>query len=181
MKKISLSIFALLICLAASAQFKTRIFNLYSDIPVQQKIIFNNLSFNTTEKCFGANVCVGNQFLNSVAEYNFHSVNISNITGTDSKLYVHEFLIGLRYYPARPTFMINKTALRFTAGAKGGWDINLEPRSMYFAGFGITGVRNPSGILIEGFYHRSVNGSQGYLIQPYYGIRLGLTIGPSME
>ena len=179
MKKSTVILISILAWSASQAQFQTRIFNLYSDLPIHEQINFSSNQFPVGDLCFGANVCVGNQFLNTIAEYNFHNLNLDHVSGSsDQKINVHEFLVGLRFYPAKPTFMINRTALRLTLGCKGGWDINLNPRSMFFAGFGITGVRNPSGILVEGFYHRSKNGSQGYLIEPYYGIRIGLTLGP---
>ena len=171
-----------LIAANVNAQFKTRIYNMYSDIPLNHQITYNNITYQSNEFCAGGNVCVGNKILNTIAEYNFHKVNLSNVVGAGKdKIYVHEFLVGLRFYAAKPTFMLSRTALRFTAGCKGGWDIDLNPRSMFFAGFGITGVRNPSGILVEGFYHQSKNGSQGFMIEPYYGIRLGFVLGPTSE
>lgn len=177
--------FIVLVLLAAwsphvSAQFKTRIYNLHYALPFSQQVAYNQQTVGTKDLSFGGNVCVGNKYLNTIIEYNFHRMDVQKVPGAPARyVKIHELLLGLRYYNARPTFLVGNAAFRFTAGLSGGFDLDLQTRSEYFAGFAITGIKEPSGILIQAFYRRSANPTQGYQIQPYYGIRLGLVIGPS--
>ena len=164
----------------AMAQFKTRIYNIHYATPFSQQVIYNQQTFNTKDLSFGGNVCVGNKYINTLIEYNYHRMDVKHVSGTPVKyVKIHEILVGLRYYNARPTFLVGNAAFRLTAGLSGGFDLDLQTRSEYFVGFAITGIKEPSGILIQGFYHRSANPTQGYQIKPYFGLRLGLVIGPS--
>lgn len=164
----------------AMGQFKTRIYNIHYSMPFSQKVIYNQETFGTKDLSFGGNVCVGNKYINTILEYNFHRMDAKQVIGAPARyVKIHEFLFGLRYYNARPTFLVGSAAFRLTAGLSGGFDLDLQTRSEYFVGFAITGIREPSGILIQGFYHRSANPTQGYQIKPYYGIRLGFVIGPT--
>lgn len=170
----------LLISLTASAQFKTRIYHLHYETPFSQKVEYTTGTFATKDMAFGGNVCVGNKFLNTIVEYNYHRMNVKSVDGHPKAFVnIHEFLFGLRYYNARPTFLMGNAAFRLTFGWSGGFDLDLETRSNYFLGFAITGIREPSGVLIQAFYHRSAKPTQVYQIKPYFGIRIGVVIGPS--
>lgn len=165
---------------SVNAQFKTRIYNIHYTTPFSQQVIYNQQIFNTKDLSFGGNICIGNKYINTILEYNFHRMDVKHVSNTPVKyVKIHEILFGLRYYNARPTFLVGNAAFRLTAGLSGGFDLDLQTRSEYFVGFAITGIKEPSGILIQGFYHRSANPTQGYQIKPYFGLRLGFVIGPS--
>lgn len=162
------------------AQFKTRIYNLYAGFPMSMKIDYNSVRSNAKETVFGMNVCVGNKHINTVAEYNWHSVDVSKTYMTPvKKINVHELMIGLRYYPARPTFIAGNMGIRLIAGGSVGWDLDLIGRSQYFIGLAFTGIRVPSGLFIQFTHYKISEPVQGYEIIPYWGIRLGFVIGPA--
>ncbi len=166
--------------LNSNAQFKTRIYNIHTEIPFNHAVDFGGTIYSTSEWSLGGNVCVGNKYLNTIVEYNYHSINLENVIGSTIKsLDIHELLLGLRYYPARPTFLAGKTAFRLTGGWKGGFDLDMNTKSSYFLGFGITGIRKPSGVLIQLQFNNGAGTNGSYYIQPYWGIKLGLVLGPS--
>jgi hypothetical protein len=68
--------------------------------------------------------------------------------------------------------------IRLTAGGSIGFDLDMIGRSQYFIGFALTGIRVPSGILIQFLHSKISKPIQGYEIQPYWGIRLGFVLGP---
>lgn len=172
--------FIVLITGNSLAQFKTRIYNIHYETPFSQVVQYNGINYGSKDMAFGGNVCVGNKYINTLLEYNYHRMNVKHVVGRPADFVnVHEFLFGLRYYNARPTFLVGDVAFRLTFGASGGFDLDLETRSMYFIGFALTGIREPSGVLIQFFHHRTAKPTQGYQIKPYYGIRLGLVIGPT--
>jgi hypothetical protein len=161
-------------------QFETRIYNLHYETPFNQQVTDINGRYKTRDLSFGGNVCVGNKYLNTIVEYNFHRMNVENVIGFPNPFVkIHEILFGIRYYNARPTFLVGNAAFRLALGCSGGFDFDLNTRSTYFAGFAITGIREPSGILVQLYYRKSKNPIQGLLIEPYFGIRIGLVIGPS--
>jgi hypothetical protein len=52
-------------------------------------------------------------------------MNMKNLKNGAAQINNHEFYLGLRYYPMKPTFQICRTALRISAGAAG--ELDLEP------------------------------------------------------
>jgi hypothetical protein len=162
-------------------QFKMRSSNLYSDVPLNLKAKVDGRLYPAKELSFGGNICVGNEFINSIAEYNFHMFNVRDVPGgTSKRLHNHEFLLGLRYYAMRPTFLIKGTAIRLTAGGSMGFDLETQFISQYFFGFCLTGVRNASGIIIQAV-RRAANPVKGMDFQPYWSLRLGIVIGPDAD
>jgi hypothetical protein len=163
------------------AQFKMRNQNVYSDLPLNLKIKHSDQLYQAKEIAVGGNVCVGNELFSSVVEYNFRALNEKAIPGGGSKrLHAHELLLGLRYYPARPTFLLGGAAIRLTGGGSIGGDLDMDFISMYYFGFCLTGVRNASGVMIQAV-RRSANTVHGRDVQPYWGLRLGVVIGPNAD
>jgi hypothetical protein len=158
-----------------------RTYNVYSDVPLNLKIKVSDQLYAASEITIGGNACVGNEFINTVAEYNFRMLNEKQILGGGSKrLHAHELLLGLRYYAARPTFLLGGMAVRLTGGGSIGADLDMDFISMYYFGFCLTGVRNASGIMVQAV-RRSANTVHGRDIQGYWGIRLGFVFGPNAD
>lgn len=179
-KAILLALIATMIISVVSAQFKTRIYNLHFGIPINMKINYNSKLSTGNEKYFGGNVCIGNEHINSIIEYNWHSVDVSKTYQTPIKKFnIHELILGLRYYPARPTFILGKAGIRLTGGGSIGADLDLIGRRQYFFGFAVTGIREPSGVMIQLVHNRISKPTNGYEINPYWSVRISFVIGPT--
>ena len=133
-----------------------------------------------TSSGIGAHVCVGNQNLSSILEVNYRWINLKelNIPNVD-KVNVTEFYLGARYFPMRPTVMAGNVALRFTAGAMYGFDLETNWRPLVFAGIAVTPIRHVSGITVNVVYRPQALPASGYLLEPAWTLRTAILIGPS--
>ncbi len=129
---------------------------------------------------FGAHVCSGKEHFSSIVEYNYRRVNLEelSISGVE-KVNIHEFYLGIRYFPMRPTFMIGNTALRLTAGAQYGLDLEPNWRSLLFAGIAVSPIRSVSGVSVNVVYRPGAHPASGYLLDPSWAIRTALVLGPT--
>jgi hypothetical protein len=130
----------------------------------------------------GGQVSVGQEHISSVLSYNFRKINLKelNIPGA-SKFNIHEFMLGFRYFPMRPTFMTGNTALRITAGAQYGLDLDNNWRGLWFAGIVVSPIRAVTGLTLNFIYRPGTYPAGGYNMEPSWTIRASLLMGPSSE
>ena len=131
---------------------------------------------------FGAHVCTGQEHFSSILEYNFRRVNLEelSIAGAE-KVNIHEFYLGIRYFPMRPTFMIGNTALRLTFGAQYGLDLEPNWRGLLFAGIAVSPIQFVSGVSVNVVYRPGAHPASGYLLDPGWTIRTALVLGPTTQ
>jgi hypothetical protein len=142
---------------------------------------------NLNQYGFGGSLNAGRECFSFILEYNYRNVDLSNLNLPNLKnVSIHEFYIGLRYYPMRPTLVVGNIAVRVTAGAMGGLDLEPNYRLLLFGGLAISPFSSISGLTINFVYRPgtlpagvSVE-SGGYKLKPCWMIRIGLLLGPSL-
>jgi hypothetical protein len=140
----------------------------------------NGVKTPITATGIGAHVCTGNQNISAILEINYRWINLKelNIPNVD-KINSTEFYLGARYFPMRPTVMAGDVALRFTAGAMYGLDLDDNWRPLVFAGIAVTPIRHVSGITVNLVYRPQALPTSGYLLEPAWTLRTAILLGPS--
>lgn len=160
------------------AQFRTKFTNIYFE-GLAKPNIQSTTNYSTNQYGAGINVCAGGKVLNMVLEYNYNWIEINNNTAnTKATINFSELYLGLRYYPIRPTFLVGKTAIRFTAGYLYGFDMEPNWRSLVTAGFAFSSIQNTSGVSVNFVYRPETFPIKGYRFEPSYAVRFAIVMGP---
>jgi hypothetical protein len=79
----------------------------------------------------------------------------------------------------KPTFLLGKMAVRFSAAAAGGLDLEPNWRAMFMGGFMFSPMLDSSGFGIYFVYRPGKLPVGAYVQYPVYGIRISGIIGVS--
>lgn len=173
--------FFLLIAISVNAQGKRIYFTeIYGEFLGNLSTNYNGTKTPISSTGAGAHVCVGNQNISSILEFNYKQINLKelNLVGVE-KVNVTEFFFGLRYFPMRPTLIIGNVALRYTIGAAYGFDLEPNWRPIYFTGIAITPIREVMGVSINLVYRPGDYTAGGYMLEPAWTIRTAILMGPT--
>jgi len=144
---------------------------------------------NLNQYSFGGSINVGNEYVLGILEYNYRKVDMSNLKLPNVKsVSIHEFYLGARYYPMRPTVMVGNIAVRLTAGAMGGLDLEPNLRTLVFCGLAFSPITSTTGLTIDFVYRPGAFNAggeigvfDGYMLEPCWMIRVGIILGPSLQ
>jgi hypothetical protein len=131
------------------------------------------------QTAFGINVNSGGEYFNGIIEYDYRRINTSEFISPQSQVITaHELYLGLRYFPMRPTFIAGNAAVRLSAGFMGGFDMDPDWIMLAFAGVTVSPIRSTSGVSLNFVYRPQENPAAGYILNPAFSVRLGITFGP---
>jgi hypothetical protein len=184
MKKILLLLIAVfpLLTIPSLAQHRIRIVELHGESFGNLKVKYNGNNTGVNQLGLGASVTVGKERFGAILEYNYRKLDVKNLNVPGlSDLSNSEFFLGARYYPMRPTIMIGNMAIRVTAGAEYGFDMEPEWKMLIFSGVAFSPVTSCSGVSVNFVYRPGEHPVGGYLTEPSYAIRLAFIIGPSLK
>jgi hypothetical protein len=77
--------------------------------------------------------------------------------------------------------MLGSMAVRLTAGALYGFDMEPNYRFLLFSGLAFSPVTSVNGISLNFVYRPGSFPASGYLPEPSWTIRLGIIFGPSLK
>jgi hypothetical protein len=174
-------IFILISGVHAQTTFRTKFMEGHYTYILNPSVNFNGEKVNTSQFGAGVNFNVGTEHISSILEYSFTRMNMKNLKNGAGPINNHEFYLGLRYYPMKPTFLIGRTALRITAGAAGGLDLEPNWRAMIFCGFHLSPILDSSGLAIYLVYRPGKHSVGGYEQQPTWAIRISAVLGVSAK
>jgi hypothetical protein len=175
-------VFLMLISSQSMAQHSIRIVEINGESFGNLKINYAGNDIGVGHYGFGANVTVGKERFGAILEYDYRKIDLKNLAVTDVKsVSTSEFYLGARYYPMRPTFIAGQVAVRLTAGAEYGFDMEPNWRTLLFSGLAFSPVTSCSGASVNFVYRPGKYAAGGYLTEPSYTIRLSIIIGPSLK
>jgi hypothetical protein len=163
-------------------QHRMHFVELHGEFLGNLKVEYAGNSTNINQYGFGLEYYYGKESLGILSEYNYRKINLKNLKVPEIKsVSISEFYVGVRYYPMRPTMMLGKMAIRLTAGAMGGLDLEPNWRLLFFFGLTFSPITSASGLSLNFVYRPGTLPAGGYPLEPSWMIRLGLILGPSLK
>jgi hypothetical protein len=183
--KIAFSFLVLiLIGTAARAQqeFSMRVVEIHGEFLGNAKAIHNGSPRDISQYGAGISSSFGTNGFGGILEYDYRRINLTQLGVPELRgVNSHEFYIGLRYLPMRPTLIVGQMGLRLTLGAMVGLDMEPNWRTCLFGGVDFSPIRTVSGVSVNVAYRPGNKVTGGYEITPCWMLRVGIMIGPTAE
>ena len=180
MRQLLLLILVVFLTNSTQAQFRTKFTDVHFNYVFTSAI--DPLGKSTTVSDLGDGLAVntGTEHFSGFLEYNYHRINLQKLGLPDVKgINYHDFYLGLRYYPLKPTFLAGNTAFRLSAAAAVGLDLEPNWRGMFMLGIFISPILETSGIAIHALYYPGKYTASGYQMRSNWAIRVSFILGVS--
>ncbi len=167
------------ICAQDKNEIRIRIVEVHGEYFGNLKVNKNDTKVSVNQPSAGISINLGKKFISSVIGYNYRVFDLKPISGP--KVKYHELMFGLRYFSMIPTFMSGKMAVRITAGAVCGFDMEPNFRYMFFGGLFFSPIRSVNGVSLNVVYRPETLTASGFTFTPSWALRLGIILGPSFD